>query len=171
MFVKLKRVLMKKLIILSVFAFFGLLMLPETFAQSGKVPPFRMIQADGKIYKAEFLPQGKPIVIIYFSPDCEDCLKLTEELLDRINDFKNVSFAMVTFQSVENVSRFVIKYNIGRYNNIFVGTEEKYQFLRSYYKIVQFPLVVLYNKNGDFIVRYNTKEIDLDNLLYRIKTL
>lgn len=161
---------MKNRIIVPILIFLGLIINSDSYAQNGKVPPFRMIMSDGKIFKAEYLPIGKPIVIIYFSPDCEDCQKLTKDLIDRINDFKNVSFAMVTYQPVEFVGQFITKYNLSKYENIYVGTEEKFQFLRNYYKIVHFPLVVLYNKNGDFIVKYNTKEIDLDNLLWNIKT-
>jgi hypothetical protein len=35
-------------------------------AQTGKVPPFRMVLKNGKIYKAENLPFGRPIIIFYF---------------------------------------------------------------------------------------------------------
>ena len=153
------------LVFLSVFIFSGI------YAQSGKVPPFRVIQANGKIFKAEYLPVGKPIVIIYFSPDCEDCQRLTKELLTRINDFKGVSFAMVTYQPVENVSKYVTKNSLGKYDNIYVGTEGSSLFVKNYYNIVKFPFVALYNKNGDLIIKYNTKEVDLDNLLYRIRNL
>lgn len=162
---------MKTRIRFTLLLFLGIITYTSLYSQSGKVPPFRMAQVNGKIFRAENLPIGKPIVIIYFSPDCEDCQRLTEKLLDRINDFKNVSFAMVTYQPVEMVSKFIIKYKLNQYENIFVGTEGNYLFLKNYYKIAQFPLVVLYNKNGDLIVKYNTREIDLDDLLYRIKTL
>jgi thiol-disulfide isomerase/thioredoxin len=162
---------MKNRLTFSILVFLMLIINSKTFSQSGKVPPFRMIQANGKIFKAENLPIGKPIVIIYFSPDCEDCQRLTKELLARINDFKGVSFAMVTYQPVENVSKYVTKNSLGKYDNIYVGTEGSSLFVKNYYNIMHFPFVALYNKNGDLIVKYNTKEVDLDNLLYRIRNL
>ena len=40
-------------------------------AQKGKLPPFRMQTSSGKIFKAEQLPMGKPIILIYFDPGCD----------------------------------------------------------------------------------------------------
>ena len=59
---------------------FGILLLISSsiYSQSGKIPPFKMIQANGKLFKAQDLPIGKPVVLIYFSPDCEDCHKFIE---------------------------------------------------------------------------------------------
>jgi thiol-disulfide isomerase/thioredoxin len=141
------------------------------FAQTGKVPPFRMVQADGKVFKAENLPFGKPIIIIYFSPDCDDCQLFISELLARINDFRKVSIAMITYLSVESVSNFVAKSKLSNYSNIYVGTEENYLLVKNYYNIEQFPFVTLYNKNGDLIKKYNSKEISVNDLSDRLKLL
>jgi protein-disulfide isomerase len=49
-------------------------------AQAGKLPPFRMMQTNGKVFKAEHLPIGKPTIIIYFSPECDHCEKLIQRI-------------------------------------------------------------------------------------------
>ncbi len=139
------------------------------FAQAGKVPPFRMVKSDGKVFRAENLPLGKPIIIIYFSPDCDDCQMFISELLSRINDFRNVSIAMVTYLSVESVSEFVAKNKLTRYTDIYVGTEGSNLFIKNYYNISLFPFAALYNKNGDLIKKYNSKEINLNDLAERVK--
>jgi hypothetical protein len=36
----------------------------NSIAQPGKIPPFSMMQANGKVFKAQDLPMGKPIIII-----------------------------------------------------------------------------------------------------------
>jgi thiol-disulfide isomerase/thioredoxin len=146
-------------------------MYPTIFAQTGKVPPFRMIQSNRKVFKAENLPFGKPIIIIYFSPDCEDCQMLTSEFLARINDFRDVSIAMITYQSVENVSGYITKNKLSNYSNIYVGTEGSSLFVKNYYNILQFPFVALYNKNGDLIKKYYSKEVSLNDLSDRLKLL
>ena len=38
-----------------------------------KVPPFGMLQTNRKVFRAQQLPANKPIIIIYFSPDCDHC--------------------------------------------------------------------------------------------------
>jgi thiol-disulfide isomerase/thioredoxin len=140
-------------------------------AQSGKVPPFRMVQKNGKVFKAEDLPIGKPIIIIYFSPDCKDCQSLTDKVIARINDFKSASIAMITYLSLESVSQFVNKNGLDKYPNIYVGTESNSIFVMNYYNIKDFPFIALYTKNGDLVKRYYDKETDVNDLLHRLNSL
>lgn len=162
---------MKNNFIFPVVLIASLLIFHDAYPQSGKVPPFRMVQADGKIFRAEQLPTGKPIVLIYFSPECEDCQKLTKDLLARMNDFKDVSFAMITYQSIENVRAYVVKNKLNTYSNIFIGTEGSSLYVRNFYNIMKFPYMILYNKYGDLIVKYQMKEINLDDMYSRIRIL
>jgi thiol-disulfide isomerase/thioredoxin len=148
-----------------------LFMFNDVRAQSGKVPPFRMMQADSKVFRAQDLPIGKPIILIYFSTDCEDCQKLTRDLLARINDFKNVSIAMITYQDLGSVIKYVMKNKLDTVKNIYVGSEGSSLFVRNYYNVTQFPFMTLYDKNGNLQRKYLTKEIDLDDLYGRIKVL
>jgi hypothetical protein len=162
---------MKNIFLFSMLLWLGMTSLAETNAQSGKVPPFRIMQANGKFFKAEDLPVGKPILIIYFSPDCEDCHAFIEGMLNRIYDFKNVSIAMVTYLTGDAVSKYIVKNSLNMYTNIYVGTEGNTLFLKNYYNIVTFPFVALYSKEGDLIVKYTSKQVDLDDLAQRIKKL
>jgi cytochrome oxidase Cu insertion factor (SCO1/SenC/PrrC family) len=148
-----------------------MLLIPSvTHSQSNKVPPFKITQADGKVFFAGNLPLGKPIVIIYFSPECEDCQQLIKGLINRINELKNVSIAMITSQPKEKVKQFISEYQLDKYSNIFIGTEEDSYFVGKYYKVGQLPFMALYNKNGDLIKIYD-KELSIADLLIRLKDL
>jgi thiol-disulfide isomerase/thioredoxin len=141
-----------------------------TYSQHNKVPPFQMIQANGKVFLAGNLPLEKPIVIIYFSPECEDCQQLTKELLNRIKEFNNVSIAMITNLSIDKVKQFVTEYHLDKYSNIFIGTEGNSFFVGNYYSVGKLPFMALYNKNGDLIKVYN-KEISIEDLLIHLRDL
>jgi thioredoxin-related protein len=162
---------MKKKLINSLLVYLILQICNPAWAQSGKVPPFRMIQSDNKIFKAENLPFEKPIIIIYFSPDCDDCQQLTKDILSHMGDLKNVSIAMITYLGVDLVTHFVERNNLKKFSNIYVGTEGNSLFLKTYYNIEHFPFLALYNKNGDLIKKYSSKEIDVKDLLTRLKNL
>jgi hypothetical protein len=95
------------------------------------------------------LPMGKPIVIIYFSPDCEECHALTKELLTRIKEFSNSSIAMITNMPIDQVKHFVTEFQLEKYPNIYVGTGG-YFFVGRYYN-VETPFMALHNKNGDLM--------------------
>jgi hypothetical protein len=142
----------------------------ESFSQTGKLPPFQMLRADGRLFKAQELPIGKPVVIIYFSPDCEECQKLTEELVSKIEEYWKASVAMVTYLPVNTLHDYILKYKLNIYPNIFVGTEGNTFFLRAYYKIQRFPFIALYNKDGDLIKAYYN-ETNLGNVTKRLKDL
>lgn len=129
-----------------------------------------MVQPNGSLFKAENLPFGKPIVIIYFSTECEDCQQLTKELLSRINELKRASIAMITYLSKDNLIQFATKFNINKYSNIYIGTEGNSYFIGNYYKVGHLPFMVLYNKDGDLIKVYD-KELSIDDLISRLRNL
>lgn len=151
-------------------AFLMFIISQDLFSQKGKVPPFKMIKDNGTLFKAQDLPRDKPIIIVYFSPDCEECQKFTEELLKRIDDYWKASIAMITYLPVADVKKFVAKFKLNIYPNIFVGTEGNSFFLRRYYNIQRFPFIVLFNKDGDQIKIYN-KDENLEDMTKRIKAL
>lgn len=140
-------------------------------AQPGKLPPFRVMQADGKVYKAENLPIGKPIVLLYFSPDCDHCEKFMNEFFKKTDAFKKASVVMITYLPIEKVAQFGRDYQVQRFANIIVGTEGMTFFVRNYYKLMEMPFAALHDKNGNLIKSY-TRDIplqDLSNLLNRLK--
>jgi len=143
----------------------------NSYSQSGnKVAPFRITLCNGSVFKAEDLPLDKPIIIIYFSPDCEECQKMTEGLLKMMNDFKKASIAMVTYMPIEKVKPFVARYSLNMYPNMYVGTEGSSFIVRYYYNITTFPFIALFNKNGDLVKSYYKNE-NLDDLSNRLKVL
>lgn len=141
------------------------------FSQQGKVPPFSMVQRDGHIFRAENLPLGKPIIIFYFSPECEECQHVTDTVISRINDFGAASIAMITYMPVETVSEFVQRNRLDRYSNIYAGTEGNRLFVLNYYSIVKFPFVALYTKEGNLVKKYYSGELVVDDLLRRLHQL
>ena len=161
-----------KNILIRCFLVSGMLLLVSsiTYSQPRKVPPFQIIQANGKVFLAGNLPMGKPIVIIYFSPDCEDCHELTTELLTRIKEFNNTSIAMITNMPIDQVKNFVTEFQLGKYSNIYIGTEGDSYFVGRYYRIGKLPFVALHNKNGDLIKVYD-KEISIEDLLLNLRGL
>lgn len=147
----------------------------KTIAQangkSGKIPPFRIMQANGRLFKAEDLPVGKPIIIIYFSPECDHCDHLMKELFKRETDFRKASIAMITYLSVEKVAKFVKEYRLDKYPNIYVGTEGTSFFVRNYYNITDMPFAALYTLNGDFVKAYKKNVVltDLSGRLHQLR--
>ena len=146
----------------------ALLLTTKTFSQA--IPPFKMVLSDNKIFTANDLPKGKPIILIYFDPDCDHCQKLMTALFKKINDFKKAEIVMVTFKTTSDVAAFEKKYNTEKYSNIKVGTEGTSFYLRMYYGLMTMPFTALYDKNRNLNYSYR-KETQVDDPVKRLKNL
>lgn len=133
-------------------------------AQNGKLPPFIITQQNGKYFKATQLPYNKGILIIYFSPECEDCHAFISTLKKRINKFSNTSIVLVTQAPLNEMKSFITQYQLEQFDNIYVGTEEKTLFLGQYYKLDKLPFIALYDKMGNLQATYR-KSISLDQFI------
>jgi thioredoxin-related protein len=161
---KTKAFLTRGLICFSAMAFLSL----AAFSQS--LPPFKMYRSDKRIFNAAELPKTKPVVLIYFDPDCDHCQKLMKELFQKIDAFKKAEIIMVTFKPVEEVAAFEKQHNSQKYSNITVGTEGIGFYLRNYYGLVTMPFTALYDKKGNLNYSYR-KETSVDDLVNRLKNL
>jgi thioredoxin-related protein len=139
-------------------------------ASSQTLPPFKMYRSDKTIFSAAELPKTKPLILIYFDPDCDHCQKLMKELFQKINAFKNAEIIMVTFKPIEEVAAFEKQNNTQKHSNIVVGTEGTGFYVRNYYGLVTMPFTALYDKNGNLKYSYR-KETLVDDLIKRLKSL
>jgi thiol-disulfide isomerase/thioredoxin len=151
-------------------AYFSVALLLTTKTSSQTIPPFKMVLSDNTISTANDLPKGKPVVLIYFDPDCDHCQKLMTALFKKINDFKKAEIVLVTFKTTGDVVAFEKKYNTKKYSNIKVGTEGTSFYLRMYYGLMTMPFTALYDKNRNLNYSYR-KETPVDDLLKRLKNL
>ena len=139
-----------------------------TIAQS--MPAFRMQLTNGKIFSAKDLSKDKPVIIIYFAPDCEHCQALMNEILTKIQNFKKAQVVMVTFKPVNEVIDFEKHYQTAKYPNIKVGIEIPIFFFKNFYNLQNTPFTALFSKQGKLIISYQ-KETPVDDLIKHLKLL
>jgi thiol-disulfide isomerase/thioredoxin len=140
-----------------------------TFSQSS-LPPFKMYLSNNSVFSATELPKKKPVMVIYFDPDCDHCQKLMNNLFKKINSFKKAEIVMVTFKPVEEVAVFEKKYKTHNYSNVNVGTEGTSYQLRNYYKLTNMPFTALYDKDQKLNSSYG-QDISVDELIKRLQNL
>ncbi|MDR0793921.1 MAG: redoxin domain-containing protein [Chitinophagaceae bacterium] len=137
-------------------------------AQRTKLPPFRIVQENNTVFKAGQLPQGKPVVLIYFLPDCEHCHVVITNLLKHINEFDKASVVMVTYYPPAEVGKFARKYGFDKRSNFYLGTEGNSFIIKNYYNLSKLPFMALYTKNGDLVKAYYSEE-GFNDLLQQLK--
>ena len=154
----------------SIFSCFAFILFFPSRMNSQTIPPFKMTLSNNKILNAADLPKGKPLVLIYFDPDCDHCQKLMTELFKKINSFKKVEMVLITFKSVTEVAAFEKKYTTSKYANMKVGTEGTLFYLKNYYKLVKMPFTALYDSKGNYSFSYR-EETPVDDLIKRLQCL
>lgn len=130
---------------------------------SQTLPAFKVKLTDGSTFSTSEVSHKKPLLLIYFAPDCEHCRALVEQLLPQMSAFKNTQILMVTFESLDDVAWFENHYQTKKYPNMKVGMEVPVFFLKNYYHVEHTPFTALFNKNGKLMVSYkeNTSVSDL----------
>ena len=109
------------------------------------------------------MASNDPIVLIYFSPDCEHCQVQIQEIIDHIQSLQNVQFVLLTPISLHDLKEFGDKLNISQYKNITLAYDYCYLFYK-YFKAKSFPYVAIYNGQKQLVKLYK-REIKIDRLI------
>ncbi len=120
------------------------------YMQVPYVPPFKILLTDSTYFSKADLPNKKPVVIIYLSPDCGHCQLQTKDLVDSMHLVKNVFFVLTTYKPIPEIADFERTYQLKQFSNVKIGRDTKY-FLPSFYKVKFTPFVAVYNKKGNLL--------------------
>jgi len=135
-------------------AFTGIDSIP-THLQHVPLPDFKILLPDGKTnFYTDNLSKKKKTIIINFSPECEHCRHMTEELIKHIDQFKGTQIVMATTLPFEKMKLFYDEFQIINYPNIIMGRDELFFFSR-YYKNQFLPGIAVYNKKRALLDFYD----------------
>jgi hypothetical protein len=140
--------------------------------QTGKtkgLPPFSIQLTDGTIFKSTDLQKNKPVMIIYFDPDCDHCHAFLDKLLPSLNLFRNDQIVLVTYVPVQKVKEYVDHSDLSKYPQLKIGTEGGNYTIRYFYDVVQFPYVALHDAKGNLIKTYESIVAPVEQLAAELK--
>jgi thiol-disulfide isomerase/thioredoxin len=133
------------------------------FQKTNAIPTFSLQQPDSSWFFNTSLQEKKPVLILYFSPDCGHCQLETDEILGHINKLQDLQIVMVTSRPFEDLAKFVAHYKIYKFPTIKIGRDPSYTITK-FYDVKFTPFSALYNKNGKLEKTY-TKGIDMEELI------
>jgi thioredoxin-related protein len=140
---------------------------PEpAYKKNPVLPPLEILQPDSSILTNANLKKQETL-IMYFSPDCEHCIKQMNEMIKRMKDLKKLQIIMVTYQPMDLLVDFIKTYNLKKYSNIKAGRDTKF-LLPGFFQMKSLPYFALYDKEGKLITTFesNTK---VDTILKAFK--
>jgi len=115
------------------------------------VPPFELLATDSvtTLTKAQ-LKKNQPVIVMYFSPDCDHCQHQTEDILGLMDKIKGLQLVMASYQPMELIRDFKAKYKLENYPNIMIGRDTKY-FIPSFFGVTSLPYLAFYDKKGNLL--------------------
>ncbi len=149
---------MKKLLLVLILAIGAISLKAQNTATNG-MPPFKILTKDSTYLTPANLKKGKPVMIVYFAPDCTHCQHFTDELKLRMDKeakqkdkpFSNTQIVMVTFTDLLDMKLFYIDFELAKYRNIMMGTEGRTYVVLRYYNVKTTPYIAVYDKNGKLV--------------------
>ncbi|MFT3680598.1 MAG: redoxin family protein [Ferruginibacter sp.] len=116
-----------------------------------QVPSFTIYTApDSTAFTNEQLQKGKPLIVIFFNPDCDHCQKETKELLAYKEELKNIPIVMASALPYRLIKDFYTEYNIQSMPNIKMGQDLNY-ILGSQYQPTRYPGIFIYDAAGNLV--------------------
>jgi thiol-disulfide isomerase/thioredoxin len=109
------------------------------------LPPitFRLMDSN-TLLNTNKIPNDKPIVFFYFSPDCPYCRAQTQDIIDNIKSLSNIRFYMISNFPLKILRDYEDKYELNKY----VCLAQDYKgYFNSYYNISSVPYIAIYNTN------------------------
>ena len=145
---------MKQFFILIVFTISALFAMaqkdasPNSLSKFEAIPTFTVYTVPDSIaFTNKDLLKNKPLIIMFFSPDCEHCQKETKELLAYKEELKNIQILMVSPSSYSMIKQFYQEYDLSTMPNIKLGNDLNYA-LGSIYQLRTFPSMFIYDQSG-----------------------
>ena len=94
-----------------------------------KLPDFKLLLPDSATnFYTEQLSAKKSTILISFSPECDHCKQQTKEIIQNIDQLKNVQIVMATTLPFDMMKAFHEEYKIASYKNIIMGRDVLYFF-------------------------------------------
>ena len=116
-----------------------------------KLPDFKLLLPDSATnFYTEQLSAKKSTILISFSPECDHCKQQTKEIIQNIDQLKNVQIVMATTLPFDMMKAFHDEYKMASYKNIIMGRDVLY-FFPKYFLNHYLPLIAIYNKKGELL--------------------
>jgi protein-disulfide isomerase len=119
------------------------------------IAPYRILTAPDSAYRTPAnLPKNKPVMVVYFSPDCSHCQQLMYEMKGQMKDFANIQVVMITPVDYKMVKYFYRDFGISAYPNFTVGTEGRTYEVLTYYGVKNTPYIAIYDHKHKLLKAY-----------------
>jgi thiol-disulfide isomerase/thioredoxin len=112
--------------------------------------------------KTDDIPNGKPFIVMGFSPWCIHCQALTVDIKQHRNEFKDIPIYYITPDRFKNMRTFYKFYKLSEFPNIKMGRDSANTFFK-FFNAKSTPLIAIYDakKRLKRVITGQPKALDL----------
>jgi thioredoxin-related protein len=137
------------------------------------IPHYKILRADSTYVTEAAIKKNKPVMFIYFSPECPHCQRLLHEMEENYEPFKKIQIVMICYtrtvypylRMLKNFSR---DFDLPGHKNITMGSEFPKTAIVNYFHVQTTPFVAVYDRNGK-MVQYLNKLPKIEDVVAAIK--
>lgn len=119
-----------------------------------KLPEAKGMQLNGILYNTACeYNNAKPLVIIYYHPECDVCKLEIIELLKYQIEMKSIQLLFVSFASIEDIKKYMQLYPIDLFENVIIVSDIYGEFANKF-DIESSPMIFIYDANKVLIKRH-----------------
>ncbi|MBN8665767.1 MAG: redoxin domain-containing protein [Chitinophagales bacterium] len=120
------------------------------YKRNPQIPEFSLLKTDGNWLVKQQLPEGKPVVFVYFSPDCQHCKTEAKDLAAAKDSVASFQFIWVSYHPIERVRDFALQAGLDKLANHSFTRDPNYK-IPSFFRVRFTPFVAVYNAKGQFV--------------------
>lgn len=121
---------------------------PEKTGREGQpIPEFSLLLQDSITWLSTHnFATGKPIALFYFSPYCPHCKAQTKEIIEEMDNLKDIQFYFITSFPMSTLKTYSKAYQLSKYPNVITAVDTS-KILTTYFRSPGIPYLALYNKD------------------------
>jgi hypothetical protein len=120
------------------------------YKRQAQLPEFSLLKTDGNWLVKQQLPEGRPVVFVYFSPDCQHCTTEAKDIAAARDSVQQILFVWVSYYPIERIRDFSQKAGLDKLPNQFFTRDPNYK-IPSFFRVRFTPFVAVYNAKGLFV--------------------
>jgi thioredoxin-related protein len=107
---------------------------------------------------------GEPVIMFFFSTDCDFCHKQLDEITNAIDSFEETNILLVSDENISSIGNYAALNKLEEYRNVTIAKINKGEIIRKY-NITTAPTLLIYDKNNQLVKRF-VGNTPVDSLLY-----
>ncbi len=140
----------------------------EPLADVSRMPDIDMLLMDSITHlRTAEIPKNKPVIFLFFRPDCPHCQQETKMFIENIASLKDVRIILLTTSAFDKAKFFYEGFNISKYPNMTVAQDFNKIFLKAF-RPKGVPYTVIYDKDKSLVKIFHG-EIAISSVINAIK--